>query len=284
MVKIFLRSTLVVFLGLSLTACGHLFYWPEKGLRGTPDELNLPYQDVYLQTDRGLQLHGWWLEARLESGQQEEGIIYFLHGNAENISTHFFALNWMTKQGWHLFVLDYRGYGLSEGTPDIQGVHQDAYQGLKWAVQESQRRELPLVVVGQSIGGVTALTLMSLAEEAKQVDALVVDSAFSGYQRIAREKMSESWLLWAFQYPFSWLVTDDYSPERHLGQLPEGLPVLYLHSCADQIIPCSNSQRLYQQTRDPSYYWQDEEARHIQMLRHRNWRSRLLEWLDLQLQ
>jgi fermentation-respiration switch protein FrsA (DUF1100 family) len=279
MVKVLLKKLLLLGLLFNLSACGHLFYWPEKGLRGTPDQLGMPYRDVFLTTDQGLRLHGWWLEARLEPGQSEKGVIYLLHGNAENISTHFLGMSWITRQGWHLFILDYRGYGLSQGQPDIGGVHHDAHKGLQWSLKEAKSRGLPLVVMGQSVGGSTALALMALAEEADQAQALVVDSAFSSYRRIAREKMSESWLLWAFQYPFSWMVTDRYSPEKHLDNLPE-IPILILHSCGDPIIPCSHGQRLYQQADEPKDYWQDEEAGHIRMLAQRNWRKKLLEYLD----
>lgn len=279
MVKVLLKGLLVFSLLFGLSGCGRFFYWPEQGLRGTPDQLELAYSDVFLVNNQEQQLHGWWLDARQDEGEPERGVIYFLHGNAENISTHFAALNWMTRQGWHLFILDYRGYGLSEGQPSIPGVHQDAHLGLQWAVQQAQDRALPLVVVGQSVGGATALTLMTLAEEASSVDALVVDSAFSGYRRIAREKLGESWLFWAFQYPLSWTITDRYSPEQHL-QNGLKMPLLLLHSCGDPIIPCSHSQRLYDLASQPKTLMLDEQAGHIQMLNQRNWRRALLEWLD----
>lgn len=281
MVKILLtRIGPLLALSLLLGGCGHLFYWPEQGLRGTPDQLGLAYEPVDLASDRGLRLHGWFFPVREDSDVPYRGMIYFLHGNAENISTHFSALNWVTRHGWSFFILDYRGYGLSEGSPDIQGVHHDALVGLRWSLQRAQADQVPLVVLGQSIGATTAATLLALAPEAGQVDALVLDSAFSGYRRMAREKMSESWLLWAFQYPLSWLVTDRYSPEQQLHKLPADLPVLLLHGCADRITPCSHSQRLAALIPEQSSLWLDEQAQHIQMLAQLNWRLALLEWLN----
>lgn len=274
-----LKGLTMILVCFSLVGCGHLFYWPEAGLRGTPDQLDMSYRDVFLENNKEQVLHGWWLDARLEGDQQPRGVIYFLHGNAENISTHFAALSWITRHEWHLFILDYRGFGLSEGSPSIAGVHHDAYIGLQWALAESQALSLPLVVVGQSVGGATALTLVALAEEGNQVSGLVIDSAFSGYRRIAREKLSESWITWPFQYLLSWTITDRYSPERHLQDLPE-IPLLFLHSCGDPIIPCSHSQRLYHVAQEPKDYWQDEQAGHIRMLMQRNWRQKLLEWLE----
>ena len=275
-----IRWVLLIGSTLLLSACGHLFYWPEPGLRGTPDQLDLPYRDVFIVNQQQQRLHGWWLEARLAEDQHQQGVIYFLHGNAENISTHFAALNWITRHGWSVFILDYRGFGLSEGQPGIAGVHHDAYIGLLWVLEEAEALQLPVVLFGQSLGAATSATLLGLAPEADQLAAVVLDSPFSGYRRIAREKMSESWLLWAGQYPLSWLIRDDYSPERWIAQRPQNLPLLILHSCADAVVPCSHGQRLFQLAQEPKTYWQDEQAPHTGMLNQLYWRRQLLQWLE----
>lgn len=282
MVKILLKPILILLLIGLLQGCGSLFYWPEEGLRGTPDQLGIEYQPVNLKTANGLNLHGWWFPSRVEEPPKPKGLIYYLHGNAENISTHFMGMTWITNHGWEVFILDYRGYGISEGKPSIAGVHHDAYVGLKWAITKAKEQQLPLVVLGQSIGGATAVTLVAnaTAEEQQQISGLVVDSAFSGYQRIAREKLSSSWVTWAFQYPLSWTITDRYSPEKQLNKLPADLSLLFLHSCADQVIPCSHSQRLYQQVQEPKTYLEAQEGRHTEMLSQLKWRRELVAWLD----
>lgn len=282
MVKILLRACLLLAITGLLQGCGSLFYWPEKGLRGTPDQLGIEYQPVNLTTDNNLKLHGWHFPSRAKQTSQPKGLIYYLHGNAENISTHFMGMTWITKHGWEVFILDYRGYGISEGNPSISGVHHDAYMGLKWAMARAAEQKMPLIVLGQSIGGATAVTLVANASaaEQQQVSGLIIDSAFSGYRRIAREKLSGSWLTWLFQYPLSWTFTDRYSPEKNLAKLPENLPLLILHSCADEVIPCSHSQRLYKQAKEPKTYWQAEEGRHIEMLSQLKWRRKLVVWLE----
>lgn len=282
MVKVLLKMVLVLLVTGLLQGCGSLFYWPEAGLRGTPDQLGIDYQPVDLITDNGLNLHGWWFPSRVAEEAKPQGLIYYLHGNAENISTHFMGMTWITNHGWEVFILDYRGYGISEGKPSIAGVHHDAYMGLKWAIAKAKEQQIPLVVLGQSIGGATAVTLVAnaTAEEQQQISGLVVDSAFSGYRRIAREKLNASWITWAFQYPLSWTITDSYSPEKHLAKLPENLPLLIIHSCADDVIPCSHSQRIYNQAAEPKTYLEAEEGRHIEMLSQLKWRKELMAWLE----
>ena len=274
MVKLLLIPLIVL-----LSGCSHLFFWPEPGLRVTPDQFSIPYQDVVLHTHDCVQLHGWWLPARDVDNYAAQGIIYFLHGNAENISTHAGAISWITHHGWHVFLLDYRGYGLSEGRPSISGVHLDAIAGLQWSLQQAQRLDMPLVVIGQSLGGTTALTALVKDPAGKEVTAVVMDSAFAGHRRIMRDKLRENWFTWPLALPLSWTITDRYSPEQHISQRP-GFALLIMHSCADTVIPCSHSKLLAVQAGEPHELWLDDQAPHIGMLAQPKWRHALLEWLN----
>ena len=267
-------------LGLLLAAsagCGHLFSLPEPGLRGTPAQIGVPYEDVHLRSSDGTRLHGWLLPARSPT---RRGLIYFLHGNAENISTHYVAMSWLNHHGWDLFLIDYRGFGLSEGSPHIRGAHRDARAGLDWAVARARQENLPLVVYGQSLGGATAATLVAHSRPG-EVQALVLDSAFSGYRRIAREKLGDLWLTSPLRYPLAWTIRDDFSPERHLPQRPP-MPLLILHGCADLTVPCSHGERLYRTAAPPVWLWLDPQRRHGEMLYTRQWREQLVNWLERQ--
>ena len=68
-----------------------------------------------------MRLHGWFLPAQIPS----RGTILFLHGNAENVSTHIGSVAWLPAEGFNVFLIDYRGYGLSEGVPTLDGLHRD---------------------------------------------------------------------------------------------------------------------------------------------------------------
>src|SRR5438128_400135 len=73
------------------------------------------------RAEDGLELYGWFLPAK----GSPLGTILHLHGNAENISTHFAGVAWMPARGFNVFVFDYRGYGASEGQPDLEGAQKD---------------------------------------------------------------------------------------------------------------------------------------------------------------
>jgi alpha-beta hydrolase superfamily lysophospholipase len=87
-----------------------------------PASIGFTYRDVDFAAADGTALHGWYFPAEGEPS----GSVLFLHGNAENISTHFANVAWLAKSGFAVLVFDYRGYGRSAGSPDLDGLHQDA--------------------------------------------------------------------------------------------------------------------------------------------------------------
>ena len=91
-----------------------------KEIVQTPDKGGLTYRDISVTTRDNLRIHGWLLEA-----EKPKGIVFFLHGNAENISTHIGSVYWLPEHGYDVLLMDYRGYGLSEGKPDFPDVYLD---------------------------------------------------------------------------------------------------------------------------------------------------------------
>jgi uncharacterized protein len=69
---------------LLLAACTGLIFQPLQEHLLTPDRLGLAYRDVAIVAADGVRLHGWFLPARAP----RQGSILFLHGNAQNVSTH----------------------------------------------------------------------------------------------------------------------------------------------------------------------------------------------------
>ncbi|TVP53484.1 MAG: alpha/beta fold hydrolase, partial [Halomonadaceae bacterium] len=185
-----LRLTLLFSLVL-LAGCSGLFFYPQKELLQTPDNQGLEYEDVVLTHDDGLELHGWWLPAATES---PKGTVYFLHGNAQNISTHLMNVHWLPAQGYHVFLLDYRGFGRSEGKPRLPEVLEDVQLGLDW-LRNAERVQGPLIVFGQSLGGALTAGVMGREQNQGQGDCVILEAAFTGYQDIMKEVMASSWLL-----------------------------------------------------------------------------------------
>ncbi|QSP95040.1 alpha/beta hydrolase [Marinobacter salinisoli] len=230
-----------------LAGCSSAFFFPDNITYVTPGRLNLDYEDVFLKTSDGETLHGWWLPAAT-SETEPLGTVYFLHGNAQNLSSHILNVAWLPEQGYNVFALDYRGYGQSTGAPDIEGVLNDVETGLNWLGTRPEVQSGGLFVLGQSLGGALGLTLASewvKRGKEPEIDGVVIDGAFSGFRGIAQEKLGSFWLTWPLQIPLSWTIPDDYEGVDRIDDISP-VPVLVIHSLRDEVIPFHHGKALYE--------------------------------------
>ena len=87
----------------------------------TPSDVGLNYEDVYLTSADGIELHGWFIPG------ESEIVLAWFHGNAGNIGDRLDYIKLMhTYVGASIFIFDYRGYGLSQGSPSESGLYLDA--------------------------------------------------------------------------------------------------------------------------------------------------------------
>lgn len=237
------------------TGCSSVFFYPDKVTYITPDRLNLEYDDVLLDTTDGEILHGWWLPADAAESDPK-GTIYFLHGNAQNISSHLMNVAWLPEKGYNVFLIDYRGYGRSTGAPDIEGTLHDSEAGLRWLMEQSQTNDRPIYLLGQSLGGALGIALASewvQRQEKPPLDGVILDGTFSGFRSIAREKLGSFWLTWPFQIPLSRTITDDYEGVDHISRISP-VPVMVIHSVRDGIIPFHHGEALYEAANEPKQF------------------------------
>jgi uncharacterized protein len=229
---------------------------------------------VTFKTSDGLTLYGWFLPARGPA----LGTVVQLHGNAENISTHFTSLAWMPARGFNVFTFDYRGYGGSEGEPTLEGVQLDIDAAMQTLLARSDIDKDRIVMYGQSLGGALAAYYVAHSPDRDRLRALVVESAFSGYVDIVREKLADHWFTWPFQWLPQLTVDDRFSPLPSMAKISP-LPLLVLHGDQDAVVPVQDGKRLYEAALEPKQLWIIPGARHIQTMRDPAQRDRLVAYL-----
>ena len=195
------------------------------------------------------------------------------------MSTHVNAVLWLVKEGYLVFAFDYRGYGTSDGTPDIPGVNRDGVAALDLAFHIRGGEEGGVVVFGQSLGGAIAAYAVANSPRRGEVKALIVDSAFAGYRRIVRDKLIAGIVTLPLAWPASWTVEDGYSPERWIGSVAP-VPVVVIHGTKDPVVPFSHGERLYRLAGEPKGFWKVEGGGHATALLLPDVRTQLLGFLD----
>lgn len=241
----------IAFICVMLGGCTRLFFFPMPQHVSAPSALGYTYEDVFLRAADDTHLHAWLIKPK----PPLRGTVYFLHGNAENISTHFRATVWLLESGYQVFALDYRGYGLSAGKPDVPEVFLDIEAGADWINRhlsnELGERESPLFLFGQSLGASLAITYAHRDTQFNsRFDGLITEAAFSRFDSIAKHVAAQNWITWGVQYPAKWLIGQKYDPLDAIGLL-EGTPKLLVHSTDDEIIPYRFGKALFDRALEP---------------------------------
>ena len=266
------RRALLLVVGVLLSGCEALLFFPQQQLLRTPKDVGLDYRDVHISGESG-GLHGWWLPA-----EQPRATLLFTHGNAENISTHLASVYWLPKEGVNVLLVDYRGYGHSGGVPSVSGAVDDVRASWQWLLAE--QGELPLFGLGQSLGA--SLMAVATAREAVALEGrlagVVLDAGFTGYADVAKEQAAKNPITWLFQLPAAWAMPSGFDPVDALPMLPPA-PLLIIHGRGDQVIAKHHAQKLYESANSPKsiYFY---EGGHIESFHRPEGRQRLLDFID----
>lgn len=161
MKKIILKSLIVLGI-IYISICGLLYFFQEK-IIFHPSQLSTEYKFQFEQNFEELKIKaedGVSLSGVLFKADSSKGLIFYLHGNGGCLDTWGTIAKTYTDLHYDLFILDYRGYGKSEGTISSQDqLFKDvktAYDKLKTKYDENR-----IIVLGYSLGSGLATNLAS---------------------------------------------------------------------------------------------------------------------------
>ena len=266
-----------IFLLLLLSGCGAFIFQPEKKHYPNKNIEKVNIEEIVFPSTDGTKLHGWILTPK--SGEPYKGTILHFHGNAQNISTHSGFVIWLVEAGYRAVVFDYRGYGKSEGAPSMMGVHLDAEAAIEKAFTLSGVEEEGLIVFGQSLGGAIAIRTVADSPRKSRIRVLILESVFSDYRAIAREKAALCLLSWPFQYPIAYSYSNRYSPLKWIKRVSP-VPVLIIHGTNDPVVPWHHGESLFKAAAEPKGFWTTAPAGHTRSFADPNVRQELLHYLE----
>jgi len=248
---------------------------PDSRVYQTPGEHKMDYRDVFLKTPDNVQIHGWFLKAKAPA----KGTVFVLHANSQNIGAHLLSVSWLPSSGYNVFIMDYRGYGNSTGTPGIPEVFLDIKTGLLWLRDNPEVKQKPLFLLGQSLGAALGVYFAGSDPDAKQsLSGVILDASFSRYRTIAKEVLSENWSTWIYQYIFPSYIPDEYDPEDFIAKISP-LPVLMMHSKQDKVVSFKHGEQLFAQAKEPKVFIETIGS-HIETFRYVQYRQEMLDFMS----
>jgi fermentation-respiration switch protein FrsA (DUF1100 family) len=220
-----------------------MIYYPNRQIDQTPDQVGLKYEDVTLTTSDNLRINGWFLpavasaKAGLPTHSDATLTVLLFHGNAGNISHRLDKLAVLRDLGVDTFIIDYRGYGRSEGKPDEQGTYLDARAAYDYLITQRKVAPRSIVVYGESLGSAIAADLATKVD----IGGLILEEAFTSVGDVGQK-------MFPF-FPVRWLVRNKYDT---LSKMPRiKVPLLIFHSRDDEIFNIRHAQRLFAAANEP---------------------------------
>jgi len=222
-------------------------YYPMKEIFADPSRFGLQFDDVRAVTEDGVKVHGWFVP---KPGARFTFLVF--HGNAGNISHRLGWIRMLHELDANVMIIDYRGYGLSEGKPFEKGLYLDALAAYGWWARERTADQSRLILVGESLGGAVAIDLASRV----QVDGIVLQSTFTTAWDMAKTIMPVGLL-----QPLTRVRFDSAAKIRAIG-----CPKLFIHGNRDEIVPIRLGRRLYELSPPPKEFYEVDGAGHNDLI------------------
>ena len=218
-------------------------------------------EDVTLSSSEGLSLNGWWLQP-----PDARWATLFLHGNAGNVTQRTDAMREVAAAGSAVMILDYRGYGKSEGSPTEAGLYRDARAAYDFLRNKGWTTE-QIVLHGESLGTAVAVQLATEVE----FGGIVLEAPFPSARAVASRVLPVlgPLLVWGFD------------TESRIAQIRG--PVLIIHGDRDEVIDIELGRRVFAGAREPKQFWTVAGAGHNNLVAAAGaeYRKRLREFYEL---
>lgn len=220
-------------------------YYPSAELAVEPRALGLPFEEVLLDVEPGVKVHGWFIKAVKEPAA---ATILFSHGNAGNISDRLDRVLSLRGLGTDFLLYDYRGYGRSTGEPDEDGTYRDGRAAYDYLVKTRRVDPGRIVLMGESLGCAISVEL-ALDRPAA---GLILEAPFASIAQMAGA-------IYPF-LPLGAFVRTRYENQRKISRLK--MPLLVIQGTRDEVIPVAQGRMVFDAAPQPKRFLPIPGAHH----------------------
>jgi len=195
---------------------------------------------AFLETKDSVLIESWYLT----KNNADFNLIY-ISGNGSNVRSAVPFFNQLDAHfNLNIFTFNYRGYGLSNGEPSINGIIEDGKSALSFFYDKIGNKNLPTVILGYSLGGFVAMNLIQ-GEQTEYIDKAIIMSTFTSIEELEKYLLKEA--LPGIVRPFLNLEIDTAIYKLNNLKLVQNsrIPILFIHGEKDDFIPPSMSYSLY---------------------------------------
>lgn len=190
-------------------------------------------------TSQGKKIVGYYVKS---SDSAESTIILYNHGNRDHVQFYWDRVEFFYTMGFHVFVYDYQGFGMSEGEPSEAGIYSDATAAYQF-VKSLGFADSSIAVYGFSLGGAAAIHLAAHVGTPRR---LILEAAFA-----SATSLTQSGTL--IDLPSTYVMKGEYNNSEKIRAVHA--PVLILHGMEDKFIDIEkNGKVLFNNANNPKKF------------------------------
>jgi hypothetical protein len=218
-----------------------ILFHPEPGLEINPSFAGLEYEDRAIRSG-DIFLHAWFYPAK-----SDRWVVYF-KGNGGTIADRIQFVKFLQPLKLNILMVDYRGYGRSEGWPDIESFKKDAVAVAAYAFSVLKAPPDKTVIWGHSLGASAAI---HATKTFPGVAGVIAASPFISMRALAHDMLPI--LPVAF-------ITNELTNAQTLEKLQT--PKLIIHGMDDDVIPFRHGEENFRRAHEPKFFFPIPHASH----------------------
>jgi fermentation-respiration switch protein FrsA (DUF1100 family) len=235
-----MKMKIIILLTLVLLGCVRIISLDDFLFEPTTVDEYLKYEDLVewetrfiipdtlvepvVLTSMDNRIYGFFVLGNPDSVINNEVTILYCHGRGENINRYWVRVEYLWEMGFNVFIFDYQGYGMSEGSPSGEALFSDGREALAYVQSHPAVDRTKIVYYGWSLG---TFVVTYLAEEVSHPACVVLEAAIASATVLLRD----SGLL---NLTGSYVVDAEFDNEGRVADI--GSPLLMMHGRADDYV------------------------------------------------
>ncbi|KAL4480041.1 hypothetical protein ABPG74_020557 [Tetrahymena malaccensis] len=219
----------------------------------TPRDMNLDYENVSTVTKDNVTLKGWLIK---QKDHMNKPTVVFFHENAGNIGFRLYYFSKYYKHaGVNILIFAYRGYSDSDDVPiDEPGLQKDSLAIIEYAFRSGKINTDNIFFHGRSLGGAVLTYGLTHSLEQKP-NGIILENTFTSLDDMVDVVFKPI----SF---FKRLILKNHWATIHLISKVQ-VPVLFVKSNKDELVPASQMQQLFDKCNSPNkYLYEIENGNH----------------------
>ncbi len=208
-------------------------------------------RELVTMTSQGKKIYGVFVRS---NGAHGNITVLYCHGNRDHLQYYWDRVELIYRMGFNVFIFDYQGFGMSEGTTSESGLYSDGRAALSYIRSRPDVIAPNIVFYGFSLGNVVSIDLAANVFTPK---AIVAEAPFASSSTLVQSGT-------LLDIPSSYVMKGEYNNAEKIKSVHA--PLLIIHGESDKFIDIDkNSTVIFENANQPKQFVRVPGADHSEI-------------------